>query len=115
MEISSRYFNDDEGRSDKLIFNTSVFQPSNSFPVTPLSFQFFNYAWFVFGSPGGLETAKMFELERNEEAGTKASRVRLGDFEAEGNLFLFAHFFLFQFLNYTSFAFGSPGGLETGL
>ena len=89
--------NDDERRKKKTkrFFNASVFQPSNLFPVTPLSFQFFNYAWFVFGSPGGLETAKIFELERNEEAGTKASKVRLGDFEGEGNLFLFSIFFRF--------------------
>ena len=97
-------------------FNISVFQPSNSFPVTPFSFQFSNYACFVFGSPGSLETLLKFRnWKQNEEAGTKTSKVRLGDFEAEGNLFLFAHFVLFQFLNYTSFAFGSPGGLETGL
>ena len=80
-------------------FNISVFQPSNSFPVTPFSFQFFNYACFVFGSPGGLETVLKFRnWKQNEEAGTKTSKVRLGDFEAEGNLFLFAHFFFFNFL-----------------
>ena len=99
-----------EGRKKKtkgFFFNASVFQASNLFPVTPLSFQFFNYAWFVFGSPGGLETAKIFELERNEEAGTKASKVRLSDFEAEGNLFLFPIFFDFLIRR---LAFSAPRG-----
>ena len=89
-------------------FNISVFQPSNSFPVTPFSFQFSNYACFVFGSPGSLETLLKFRnWKQNEEAGTKTSKVRLGDFEAEGNLFLFPIFFNFLIRR---LAFSAPRG-----
>ena len=97
-----------EGRKKNRDFNISVFQPSNSFPVTPFSFQFFNYACFVFGSPGGLETVLKFRnWKQNEEAGTKTSKVRLGDFEAEGILLLFPIFFNFLIRR---LAFSAPRG-----
>ena len=93
-------------------FNISVFQPSNSSPVTPFSFRFFHYACFVFGSPGGLETLLKFRnWKQNEEAGTKTSKVRLGDFEAEGNLFLFPIFFNFLI---TRLLLSAPRGAGSG-
>ena len=95
--------------------NTSVFQASNSFPVSP--FFLFNSlithacCFRLLGGPGN--TAKILELERSEEAGTEASKFRSGVFEADGNC-SFSPFF-FQFFNFMSFVFGSPGGQETGL